>query len=203
LRTPPIPRVVPEGVFDAFGWCASDVLVLRCPEVFPTLGVVTAENPPGMAFVFRAPCDFLPRELARLHVPGVGLEDEWALAPYGIDDATDELHARDVRPGDVMWLAAADLPGLVWGLHDWAHFHNHGPFVARAWTELQCDASALSWLWINREAMGLDEPAWERTRDGFARLASARFHEEGEPFDAGWVEAGRLRALAEAARGPG
>ena len=79
-------------------------------------------------------------------------DDEEALAPWAIDDATDELYAHRVRPRDALWLAADNLNALFWGLHDWAHFHNHGPFEQRAWTELQCDATALAWLWMNREA---------------------------------------------------
>ena len=104
-----------------------------------------------MVFVLHGRSDFLPRELARLHAFGLGLADEEALAPWGIDDATDGLYAHRVRPRDALWLAADNLNALFWGLHDWAHFHNHGPFEQRAWTELQCDASALAWLWKNRE----------------------------------------------------
>ena len=86
--------------------------------------------------------EFLPRELARLHAFGYGLEEEWALAPYAIDDATDLLFEKRTTPNGTLWLAADGLRALAWGLHDWAHFHNHGPFEERAWTELQCDASA-------------------------------------------------------------
>jgi hypothetical protein len=205
LRTPPIARVVPEGVFDAFGWCDSDLLEWRRPaQAWRQDLAISSDNPPNMAFVLRHACDFLPLELARLHVRGLGLDEEWALAPYGIDDATDELHARAVRPRDLLWLAAEHLPQLAWGLHDWAHFHNHGPFVERAWTELQCDATALAWLWINRGAIGLEVDAWERARGAFVGVSRQRFDAEGKGFDAGVLDRERIEELATAglARAP-
>src|SRR5262249_49606802 len=150
----------PDGVFDAYGWCASDVLEWRRPAEPLDLETPVAREDGAtslgrMAFVFRRACRFLPQELARLHASGLGLQDERALAPYAVDDATDELYARRERPGDLFWLAADGLNALFWGLHDWAHFHNHGAFEQRAWTELQCDAAALSWLWRNRRAIGI------------------------------------------------
>jgi hypothetical protein len=179
LETPPVARVVPDGVFDDFGWCPSDVLEWRRPEPWSPGMDLTATNPAGMIFVMRGPCDYLPRELARLHAPNVGLHQEWALAPYGLDDATDALHAHRAPPGSLLWLHAADLAGLIWGLHDWAHFHNHGPFEARAWTELQCDTAALAWLALNLGAVGLDAATWERARAQLSAVARARFGEEG------------------------
>jgi hypothetical protein len=182
LETPPVPRVVPDGVFDAFGWRASTTLEWRAPTATRTWSRdvrLTADNPPHMVFVMKTALPFLPRELARLHAPGLGLRDEWALAPYGIDDATDALHAHDVTPCDALWLAADSLAGLFWGLHDWAHFHNHGPFTQRAWTELQCDVTALAWLWANREVLGLDATEWSALREDAARIGAARFVEEG------------------------
>jgi hypothetical protein len=98
LRTPPVACIVPEGVFDAFGWCESDVLEWRTPDPMDRATAVTATNPAQMAFVMKSPCDFLPRELARLHVPGLGLDEQWALAPYAIDDAVDELYLRGALP---------------------------------------------------------------------------------------------------------
>lgn len=128
--------------------------------------------------------DFLPRELARLHAPGYGLNEEWALAPYGIDDATDLLFEKRALPNETLWLAADGLRALTWGLHDWAHFHNHGPFEERAWTELQCDVSALAWLRINREKIpGFDHAAWERTRAAISSIAQTRFDDEEKAFD--------------------
>ena len=180
LATPPVARLVPDGVFDAFAWCESDELEWRAPDASwddatPIAGSDTAR----MVFVTRpGAAPFLPRELACLHAFGLGLTDEDALAPWAIDDATDELYAHRVRPGDALWLAADNLNALFWGLHDWAHFHNHGPFEQRAWTELQCDAAALAWTWANREAIGLDEAraifAQPKTRRGRAAAGPLR-----------------------------
>jgi hypothetical protein len=199
LRVPPVGRIVPDGVFDAFGWCASDVITWSAPsgrEVDRSTPV-TAANPPGMVFVLRGEGGaFLPRELASLHLSGMGLTDEWALAPWGIDDATDLFYAHGVRPGDCLWLATASLAGLFWGLHDWAHFHSHGPFDQRAWTELQCDATALAWMWSNRAAIGLSDAEWERTRGEVIDVGRARFAGEGVPFEEAWLGAAAVRALA-------
>jgi len=179
LATPPVPLVVPPDVFDAFAWCASDELEWRCPQGrWDDTTPLDGSDPARMVFVLREPLEFLPRELARLHAFGLGLSDEWALAPYAIDDATDELYARRVRPRDALWLAADNLNALYWGLHDWAHFHNHGPFEQRAYNELQCDAAALAWLWVNRDAIGISEARWEELRDQVGALCRARF--EGE-----------------------
>jgi len=187
-------------VFDAFAWCASDWLDWRAPpsgridDATPLDGT----DPHRMVFVFHegAPRDFLPRELARLHAPNLGLDHEEALAPWGIDAATDELFAHRVTPREVMWLAADNLNALFWGLHDWAHFHNHGPFEQRAWTELQCDASALAWLWTNREAIGLASDAWERVHDEAIKLSRQRFEAEGMKLDESRLAAPRLKELA-------
>jgi hypothetical protein len=200
LETPPVPRIVPDHVFDGFGWAEShslewrrsDHFVVRTPE---SVEEITAQNPPGMIFVLRELCEFLPRELARLHVSGLGLTSEWALAPYGIDDATDELFHRDVAPERLLWLAAEDLAGLVWGLHDWSHFHNHGPFEARALTELQCDAAALVWLRLNRAAIGIDDATWDAARIALETVARSRFVEEGEPYSPHWLSATHLLEL--------
>ena len=200
LLTPPIARRVPDGVFDAFGWCESDVLAWRRPA-FDAAGELDPGNPARMVFVMHAPCPFLPRELARLHAFGLGLgDDDFCLAPYAIDDATDELWARRVRPRDVFWLAADNLNALVWGLHDWAHFHNHGPFVERAWTELQCDAAALVWLALNRDAIGVDRAAWGRVHAQIVALGARRFAEEGQSFDPAWLDADGLQREADAMR---
>ena len=196
LETPPVPCLVPEsvpGVFDAYGWCESDVLEWRRPSGQIDLSTpIRGADPARMVFVFHPAatgegesnrCPPLPRELARLHAFGLGLADEEALAPYAIDDATDGLFAHRVRPRDILWLAADNLNALVWGLHDWAHFHNHGPFQARAWTELQCDAAALVWLWRNRERIGIDVERLARVREEIEELARARFEEEGSRYD--------------------
>ncbi len=142
-------------------------------------GPLDGTNPARMVFVLRAPAPFLPAELARLHAFGLGLEDEMALAPYGIDEATDGLFEHRLRPTDAMWLAADNLNALVWGLHDWAHFHNHGPFEARAWTELQCDGAALAWLRRNQRAVGLSGEVLARVARELAALSRGRFEAEG------------------------
>lgn len=182
LRTMPVPRLVPDGVFDAFAWHASDVLEWRRPDApFDATTPIDGSDPARMVFVFHAPCDWLPRELARLHAFGLGLREELALAPYAIDDATDELFARRVPPRELLWLAADNLNALFWGLHDWAHFHSHGPFEQRAWTELQCDASALRWLIDNREVIGLSDDVLSRVQREIIALIASRFEQSGEP----------------------
>jgi hypothetical protein len=200
LDTPPIPCVAPDGVFGAYGWCASDVLEWRRPgtsfdERAPLADADGSTWLGRMVFVFRGPCDFLPQELARLHAFGYGLEDERALAPHAIDDATDELHARNLRPHQLLWLAADGVNALFWGLHDWAHFHNHGPFVERAWTELQCDAAALAWMQRNRAAIGVSAERIARLVDEVFALSRARFADEALAFDGAPLEA--LRRFAE------
>ncbi len=186
LRVPAMPRVVPEGVFDAWRWCESDLLEWRCPLdrmrlVTNGTCTITAENPPNLAFVMHASCTQLPTELARLHAFGYGLTDELSLAPYAIDDATDGLFERRVRPRDVFWLAASSLDALLWGLHDWVHFHNHGPFEQPAMTELQCDLVALSWLRLNASEIGLSDATLEQAALGLAALSEQRFREERVP----------------------
>lgn len=178
--------MVPESTFDGFSWTPSTTLEWRRPSArpFDPTTPLDGSDPTRMVFVFHAPCDFLPRELAALHATGMGLGEEWALAPYAIDDATDELWARRVEPRSLLWLAADNLNALYWGLHDWAHFHNHGPFVERAWTELQCDAAALAWIRGNAAAIDLDEPALARITEEVRALARQRFVEEGKPVPA-------------------
>jgi hypothetical protein len=193
---------LPPGVFDAFGWCASGELEWGRPEAVPfdDGAAITSANPPAMVFVLRGPCDFLPQEPAALHVGGMGLGDARALAPWAIDDATDLLWETRTRPGDLLWLATGRIDGLFWGLHDWAHFHNHGPFDQRAWTELQCDAAALTWLRLGQAAIGIDDATWERARREVARVARARFAEEGLAFDESWLSGERLSGLLSATR---
>lgn len=206
LRTPPVPRVVPDGVFDAFGWRTSDHLEWRRPaDRWDDAGPVDGADPARMVFVFRDRVTPLPRELARLHALGLGLDDEEALAPWAIDAATDVLYARRARPSDVFWLAADNLNALFWGLHDWAHFHNHGPFEERAWTELQCDVSALTWLWLNRRRAALSAEVWERVRTEVEALNRSRFAAEGKTPSLAPLDAERLfrwaHAVVDASRG--
>src|SRR4051794_6850739 len=89
---------ISTGVFDAWAWCASDRLEWRMPagsspRQLEKSMAVDSQNPADLVFVFKegADCTFLPKELARFHAKGYGLEEEWALAPYAIDDATDLL----------------------------------------------------------------------------------------------------------------
>lgn len=187
LDVPAMPCVVPLGVFDAWAWCASDVLEWRRPlsssgTDLAIGGAIEGQNPPDLVFVMRPRPEErglqLPAELARLHAFGYGLEDEMALAPYAIDDATDLLYEHRVRPRDVFWLAASSLEALVWGLHDWAHFHNHGPFDQPAMTELQCDLVALAWLRRNAKRIRLNDDHLDRVARDLAMLSRRRFSEE-------------------------
>ena len=174
-----------ERVFDAWAWCESDVLEWRRPATSRLLDksiAIDSQNPAELVFVFREGADstFLPREHARFHAKGYGLEEEWALAPYAIDDATDLLYERRVRARDLFWVAASSLRALVWGLHDWAHFHNHGPFDEPAMTELACDLVALSWLNVNREIVGVDDADMARVALELAGLSRSRFEAKGK-----------------------
>jgi hypothetical protein len=174
-----------DSVFDAWAWCESDVLEWRMPAAIRQLDksvAIDAENPAELVFVFKDGADstFLPRELARFHARGYGLDEEWALAPYAIDDATDLLYERRVRPRDLFWVGASSLRALVWGLHDWAHFHNHGPFDEPALTELACDLVALSWLRTNRDTIGLDDADLARVALELAGLSRSRFVAESK-----------------------
>lgn len=171
LQTPPLPLLVAPETFDDFGWCPSDVLAWRCPTPSLTLNDLDDALPLGMAFVFHAPWEALPAELAWLHVgrrnaDALGLGESMALAPYALDDATDAFHAHRRRPRDTLWLVTDNANALYWSLHDWSHFHNHGSFDDRPSTELQCDAAALYWLWINRARAGVPDAHWERLRVG-------------------------------------
>jgi hypothetical protein len=203
--------VAPEAarVFDGFDWCASRELEWRCaPGRWDATTRIDGSDPARMVFVLRSDArekgSFLPRELACLHAFGLGLTDEEALAPWAIDVATDEFHARRIAPRELLWLAADNMNALFWGLHDWAHFHNHGPFEEgqRAWTELQCDAAALVWLWIARRDLERerDEDAarilWNRVRTEVVALSAGRFAAEQLAFEPALLAAERLQAMA-------
>jgi len=221
LETPPLPCVVdPEGrhgVFDAWSWCPSDVLEVRRASATWGEPQIGGDNPPGLVFVMREEiraeirphCELLPRELARLHAFGYGLSDDLALAPYAIDDATDLLFQHQLPPGEVFWLAASSIDALVWGLHDWVHFHNHGPFDQPAMTELQCDLVALAWLRTNGAALGIGPRQLDRVARDLAALSIRRFAEEGSPspladlgplFTASYADAGHALAIGKIAR---
>jgi hypothetical protein len=202
LATPAIALLVPESTFDAFGWCESDWLDCQLVSAGSQNGPqqrVTSENPPGLLFLsLGAHTSFLPQELAALHAPGLGLGEQLALAPYAIDDATDGLYARRLRPRDAFRMLAQDRASLFWGLHDWAHFHNHGPFEARAHTELQCDLTALAWLAHNQATLALSDQDLEVFAQEATRLSEERFASEGLAFDKGALSLGRVRALVTA-----
>ena len=189
--------MVPESTFDGFSWTPSTTLEWRRPSArpFDPTTPLDGSDPTRMVFVFHAPCDFLPRELAALHATGMGLGEEWALAPYAIDDATDELWARRVEPRSLLWLAADNLNALYWGLHDWAHFHSHGPFVEIAATELQCDASALAWLAWNAETVGLDDATFDALCRFARALGEERCAAEGVSLDLDALSPRRVTAL--------
>lgn len=166
LDTPPVPLVVHPDVFDAFAWNESRVLEWRTPNDSLEINPLDPDLPLRMAFVLRAPWASVPTELARLHVgrKGYALGDEPALAPYGIDDATDELFAERRDAHETFWLAADNLNALFWALHDWSHFHNHGAFEERTATELQCDTAALVWLWTNRARVVITDDVFDAVR---------------------------------------
>lgn len=172
LRTPPLPLLVGSETFDDFSWCESTTLEWRAPTDAVTLTPFDDELPLRWAFVFRSPWSALPAEHAWLHTGreqarAIGLDDDaMALAPYAIDDATDLLWEHRRSPTETFWLAADNTNALFWALHDWAHYHNHGPFTDRPSTELQCDSAALVWLWINRDVIPLPDAHWEAIRQG-------------------------------------
>jgi len=169
LQTPPLPLLVSAETFDDFGWCPSDVLPWQTPGSGLVLNPFVDTLPLRMAFVFVREFPALPREYAWLHTgrdqaTALGLGDAFALAPYALDDATDLLWEAKAPPRTVFSLACDNLNALYWALHDWSHFHNHGPFTDRPSTELQCDVAALAWLWINRDALPLPPAVWDDYR---------------------------------------
>jgi hypothetical protein len=182
LHVPPMACVVASDVFDAWAWCESDVVTWRRAKPETRLNrPIDGNNPPGLVFVVhdRTRASFRPRELARLHTHGHGFEEEEALAPWAIDDATDLLYEHRVRPRDALYIAADSLEALTWGLHDWVHFHNHGPFDDPPSTELQCDLVALAWLRLNRSHIGCTEEELSAVARDLAALSRRRFAEAG------------------------
>lgn len=187
LVTPALKLFVPthvEGVFDAFGWMESDTVLWGVPLVdgkprFDTTTSIDRADPKRLLFVMREECIYLPRELAQLHLFDMGFTaDDWALSPCAIDEATDELYAHKKRARELLWIAADNIAAVFWGLHDWAHFHNHGAFELRAWTEHHCDQSALTWISMNRDLLGVTESDLTRLRAEVALNSESRFREE-------------------------
>lgn len=206
LRTPPLPLLVPPDTFDGFSWCSSETLEWRRPGEDVRLNPLDDALPLRMAFVFRSPWDALPAERAWLHTGrdqarAIGLgDDDLALAPYALDDATDLLWEHRRPPGEVFWLAADNINAVYWALHDWSHFHNHGSFDDRPATELQCDVAALVWLWINRTAAGLPAAHWDSLRAAaLANHCALRAREPATraPLPELLDDGERLRDLAE------
>jgi hypothetical protein len=177
-EVPPIACVTPAPVWDAFAWHPSTTLRVRLPKGELSGTRPSAQNPADLHFVFIGPDLGLPKELARLHTPNLANESEYVLAPYAIDDATDVLHAEHAEPKATFEAAVTSAAALFWALHDWSHFHNHGPFIERAWTELQCDQAALYWTLHNRSLFAL-ETAWLRALITEAEARSVeRFRDE-------------------------
>lgn len=205
LATPPLPLLVGADTFDDFSWCESTAIEWRTPAEGLLLNALDDALPLRMAFVFREPWSVLPAERAWLHTGrdqarALGLDDDvMCLAPYAIDDATDLLWEHRREPARTFWLATDNANALYWSLHDWAHYHNHGPFTDRPATELQCDAAALVWLWINRAAVPLPDAHWELLREGayenHLRLRAMEPHTRC-PAPAVLASPERLRALA-------
>lgn len=188
LSVPPTPNMVPEGVFDAHGWCASKALHVHLPDAGLSSGAdITENNPSGFAFVFHGPTHGLPAEPGELHVPGLLTPGDMILAPYAIDDATDGLYAKRLAPSEVLSLAVTRFDALYWALHDWCHFHNHGPFEQRAWTELQCDITALQWLRQNARGIALQEEQYAHIARQVGALCTKRFEAENIPATS-WSE---------------
>ena len=180
LAVPPCPNLAPEGVFDAYAWCASDTLSVLAPDGGIAPGrPLSGDNPPGFAFVFHGPQFGLPAEPGELHLPGLLPAGSMVLAPYAIDEATDGLYEQMIAPNAVFSLAVVRFDALYWALHDWCHFHNHGPFVQRAWTELCCDATALTWLNINARLVGLQAHEQDELARAVHKLCTQRFADEG------------------------
>lgn len=180
LQVPPLPNVTPAGVFDAYGWCESRHLEVLLPdEGLAEELCIGADNPPGFAFVFRGPTFGLPHEPGELHLPGLLETGSQVLAPYAIDDATDGLYEQRLTPSDVFFLAVTRMDALHWGLHDWCHFHNHGPFEQRAWTELGCDRAATRWLQLNAHALGIEAAQRAQLESSVRALCTQRFADEG------------------------
>lgn len=199
LATPPIPCIVHATVFDAFAWHPSESLEWLTRDGLGARELPSSKNPPGLGFVLRGETGafpFLPREDAHLHLPGVPLpEGATMLAPWAIDDATDLLYETRTPPNDALALATTSLAALYWGLHDWAHFHSHGPFVEIAATELQCDASALAWLAWNAETVGLDDATFDALCRFARALGEERCAAEGVSLDLDALSPRRVTAL--------
>jgi hypothetical protein len=183
LSTAAIERLVDFVVLPDFEWTTPRWLDVVLPEAgLERLAPITADNPPRMLFLVAPGSNVpLPTEAAALHMPALP-DDAKVLAPWAIDDATDLFFAAQAPPEEVLTLATDSLRGVFWGLHDWAHFHSHGPFERIAETELQCDVAALVWLWDNRELLATTLAEYTRVAANVGALWHARFTAEARAF---------------------
>lgn len=183
LSTGPVSRLVDAAVLPDHEWATPRWLDVTFPDVFDRKERVTADNPPRMLFVLSPTCAVeLPSESGILHMRELDA-DSRVLAPWAIDDATDRLFLASTAPEPIMSLATDSLRGLFWGLHDWAHFHSHGPFERIAETELQCDVAALVWLWEARATFLVDESTYARIVADVLALWQQRFSAEARAHD--------------------
>lgn len=184
LSTTSVECLVDAAVLPAFEWSTPRWLDVCLIDPFDRDSPITADNPPRMLFhVHSANTLALPTELGALHLAGLD-SDLQVLAPWAIDDATDRLFATQTPAEEVLALITDSLRGVFWGLHDWAHFHSHGPFERVAETELQCDLAALAWMWDNREVLTLDAQTMLALATRVAELWRARFRAEERALDA-------------------
>ena len=184
LSTGSIERLVDSAVLPAYEWTAPRWLDLHVPRGGMDLeSRITADNPPRMLFVLASHCTLaLPAESGPLHL-GTLPADSRVLAPWAIDAATDLLFETQTPPEELLSLATDSLRGVFWGLHDWAHFHSHGPFERIAETELQCDVSALVWLWEARAELAIDLARYAAVVTDVVGIWEERFRAEGLAHD--------------------
>ncbi len=185
LSTCPVSRFVDSAVLPHFEWAPPRWLDVLLPATgLDTRDAVTADNPARMLFVVANDTSLLlPTEAGCGHWRALP-DGARVLAPWAIDDATDAFFEARTAPEEVLTLATDSLRGVFWGLHDWAHFHSHGPFERVAETELQCDVAALVWLGDNRLVLDLDLDALARvTRDVLA-LWQVRYAAEARVLEA-------------------
>ena len=124
-------------------------------------------------------CDVLAARARALHAFGLGLDDEEALAPWAIDDATDELYAharraarRPVARGRQPERALLGAPRLGALSPPRARSSSgRGPSSSAT-------PAALAWLWANRDAVPLERRCWERLRGEALALSRTRFAAE-------------------------
>lgn len=183
LSTGSIERLVDSAVLPAHEWTRPRWLDVLTPATLDMDSQITADNPPRMLFVLASTATLdLPAESGVLHFRELP-EHSRVLAPWAIDDATDRLFETRTPPEELLCLATDSLRGLFWGLHDWAHFHSHGPFERIAETELQCDVAALVWLWEARASFSIDAQRYARVVEDVLAIWRERFMAERRGHD--------------------